>query len=242
MTEQAAANNNIVIGFPLYEDGTLLDFVGATQVFAFAGGCTPIWLAKEKKPILSSEGMTVNPQYAFSEEHPPIDVLFVPGGGGDGVAAAMLDHQTQQWITEVAQHAQWSGSVCVGAFILAAAKVLDGCNVTTYWSALEILQRFPELQVFTNSYPRYLVEPVKRRFSGGGVSSSIDLALELVIQLKGTIAADNAQLSIQYAPDPPVESGDPSTAAPELVEQMRKNQAQPFLHPISVATDQVINQ
>jgi cyclohexyl-isocyanide hydratase len=241
LAEDNSESGNIVVGFPLYQEVTLLDFAGATQVFASAGGCQPIWLAKSTAPIMTSEGVTVNPQFAFADDHPKIDVLFVPGGGGDGVADAMLDSEIQDFVQRTAKTAQWSGSVCVGAFILATAGLLDGCHVTTYWSALNILQRFPSLTVDTECYPRCLVNEEKRRFSGGGVSSSNDLALELVVRLKNQRAADRADLAIQYAPHPPVISGDPSTASPELVKQMCEKQAIPFLKPISDVTNTVLN-
>ena len=241
MSEQS---KNLVVGFPLYHDCTLLDFAGATQVFAFAAGFKPIWLAESLAPVMTSEGVTVNPQYSF-DSYPHIDVLFTPGGG-PGVADAMQNLGLRKFVQDVAANAEWSGSVCTGAFIMAAAGLFNGCKVTTYWSMLEVLQRFPELSVNTQEYPRYLVDCKKKRFSGGGVSSSIDLALELIIQIKGlvegTAIADRADLSIQYAPDPPVTSGDPSQAKPDIVASVKQAQLKPFIQPISVATDRVIAQ
>lgn len=234
-------NQDIIVGFPLYDDATLLDFAGATQVFAFSAGFKPIWLAKDMNPVMTSEGMTVNPQYTFSK-HPQIDVLFVPGGGGDGVAAAMQDKTYQRFIKKVAKTAEWSGSVCVGAFMLAAAGLLDNCTATTYWSVLNILDEFPNIKVNTKKYPRYIIQRKARRFTGGGVSSSIDLALELVKTIKNKTAAETADLDIQYAPDPPVHTGDPSQADnPALVAKLRKNQIPGFIQPIANATQQIIN-
>ena len=240
MSNSTSESKRLTVGFPLYGDVTLLDFAGATQVFAFAGGFDAIWLAADKSPVKTSEGVEVLPQYAFGDDYPPIDILFVPGGGGKGVAAAMLDEPMQQFVKGAALSAQWHGSVCVGAFILAAAGLLDDSAATTYWSALNILQRFPKIHVDTNSYPRYLVDPDTHCFSGGGVSSSIDLALELVLLIKGKEAAEAAQLAVQYAPGPPVNSGDPSTASSCLVKKMREHQAKQFLVPIAEATGKVL--
>jgi transcriptional regulator GlxA family with amidase domain len=58
----------------LYDDVNLLEFAGATQVFAFAGGFDAIWLAADKSPVMTSEGVEVLPQYAFGDDHPPIEV------------------------------------------------------------------------------------------------------------------------------------------------------------------------
>ena len=70
---------------------------------------------------------------------PAIDVLFVPGGGADGVIAAVFDPVFQRFLTDQATKARWVGSVCTGAFLLAAAGLIGGCEVTTYWSQLENL-------------------------------------------------------------------------------------------------------
>lgn len=231
-------NSKPVITFPLYDDCTLLDFAGATQVFAWAGYQT-VWAAQSATAVLTSEGVHVQPTCTF-EELPPTFMLFVPGGGGDGVSTQMLNPVMQDFLVKTANQAQWSGSICTGAFIIAAAGVLDGCQATTYWSMLDTLALFPELSVRGDVYPRYLIDANRRRFSGGGVSSSIDMALALVGVIKGQDSANATQLSIQYAPDPPVHSGDPSQADPALVKHMLDKQQDSFIKPIQKATHTVL--
>jgi transcriptional regulator GlxA family with amidase domain len=87
--------------FRLYPDATLLDLAGATQVFAFAR-YRPIWLAEQKDPIRTSEGVSLTVVFAF-EDHPPIDILFVPGGAPDGVKFAMFDRTYQEYLRDVAK-------------------------------------------------------------------------------------------------------------------------------------------
>ena len=231
----------ITVGMPLFDGVTLLDFAGATQVFAFAQGFQAIWLAEDLTPVATIEGVTVNAGYTF-DEHPPIDVLFVPGGSGAGIASAMQDDKFQAFIRETAAGAQWSGSVCNGAFIIAAAGLLDKCKrVTTYWSLLKVLDRFPSLSVETSQYPRSSIDHDHHRFTGGGISSSIDLALELVEMLAGTQAARISQLQNQYAPNPPVHAGDPSQANdPALVNALVERQQELLIGPISEATDAIL--
>jgi cyclohexyl-isocyanide hydratase len=206
-------------GFPLYQGCTLLDFAGATQVFAFAG-VTPVWLAPTCDPVTTTEGVQVVPGATFDDPGGDVDILFVPGGG-DAVAKAMLDKTLVGFVRETGAAASWAGSVCTGAFILAAAGLLDGYEATTYWSQRENLALFPEIKV-SAGYPRWVIHG--NRFSGGGVSSSIDLALELVSLISGPTASMKAQLSIQYAPDPPYSSGDPAQAPPEVTAQVLKGQ------------------
>lgn len=207
--------NPITVGFVLYPNCTLLDFAGATQIFAYADNFKPVWIAADLAPIPTTEGVSVMPNATFGDIR-EVDVLFVPGGGSEGVGGAMQDAALQAWLKTAADNAQWVGSVCTGAFVLATAGLFDGCKVTTYWSARPQLAMFTALQVVPG-YPRWHLDVEKKRFSGGGISSSIDLALKLVETIAGIEVAQAAQLRTQYAPAPPVQSGDPSEASPELV-------------------------
>jgi cyclohexyl-isocyanide hydratase len=221
--------NPLIVAFPLYDGVTLLDFTGATDVFNSTNGMfQPIWLAEEMRPIQTSAGTLVYPNYTFSQPHPPIDILFVPGGHANGVINnAMFNNVFQTFLKSASANAQWTGSVCVGAFILAAAGLLNNCTATTYWSQLDnfrLLQQYCNINV-PNGYPRGIVDEQQKRFTGGGVSSSIDLALLLVQKIKGEWTAEASQLYIQYAPDPPVHAGDPAHAPPALLKQVLMMQA-----------------
>ncbi|MCG8457634.1 MAG: hypothetical protein MI919_15270, partial [Holophagales bacterium] len=142
-------------------------------------------------------------------------------------------------LRETGAQAQWAGSVCSGGFLTATAGLLDGCEATTYWSLLEVFALFPTLTV-APGYPRWHLDREHRRFSGGGVSSSLDLALELVVTIASRELAERAQLAIQYAPGPPTSAGDPSEAPPALTEEVREKQ-EPFIEIMRAATLEVIH-
>ncbi len=224
------------VGFPLYEGCTLLDFSGATQIFSLwvAAGFQSVWLGKTRDPVTTTENVTVVPHRSFKDPG-TIDILFVPGGGEE-VGTVMQDPEFVGFVRQAGTAAQHAGSVCTGAFILAAAGLLDGCTATTYWSQRENLALFPKVTVEAG-YPRWVFSG--NRFTGGGVSSSIDLALELVNRLAGPFASQQAQLSAQYAPHPPFNSGDPSTAPPEVTASVLQGQKE-FIETIRQATLAVI--
>jgi cyclohexyl-isocyanide hydratase len=228
------------VGMPLYEECTLLDFAGATQIFAFGPGWEVDWLAPDLRPITTTEKVQVCPKVAF-EKAGDYDILFVPGGG-PVVAKVMQDPVYVDFVRRVGSRADWAGSVCTGAFLLAAAGLFDGHPATTYWSQLSNLKLFPRIEV-PDGYPRWVISdkgPRNRRFSGGGVSSSIDLALELVKRIAGPTVSQSTQLANQYAPHPPYNSGIPSTAAPEITASVLKSQEKSFIEPIREATRAVI--
>ncbi len=208
------------VGMVLYEGCTLLDFAGATQIFAFPGDYSVSWLAPSLDPITTTENVKVLPHATFDNAPDALDVLFVPGGGG-AVAQVMNDPVYVNFVKQKGEKARFAGSVCTGAFIVAAAGLFDGHEATTYFSQLDNLRLFPNVKV-PYGYPRYVVSG--NRFSGGGVSSSIDLALELVLRIDGLTQAQTHQLCNQYAPEPPVRAGDPSQAPPGLTAQILKVQ------------------
>lgn len=242
----------LVVGFPIYQQSTLLDFAGATQVFGFSNGLfRPVWLSAggPDESVITTEYVEVRAAYAFDDpQRPKLDVLFVPGGGGgvydpqngevNGVAGAMQDPVMQNFLKTASEEAEWCGSICSGAFVIAAAGLLDNCEASTYWSQRENLALFPSISV-APGFPRFVIDYGNRRFSGGGVSSSIDLACELMVIFGGLQAAETAQLSVQYAPDPPIRSGDPSQAPPEITRALFESQEE-FTATIRQAVENVL--
>lgn len=218
---------NLIVGIPLYQNCTLMDFAGATQVFGAPFGFTPIWISNEEQ-IITSEGVTVVPNYNF-DNCPPIDILFIPGGSAptnplSGVPAAMQNKALLDFIVKVAPTTLWKGSVCTGAFILAASGILQNTLATTYWSQIPTLGLLaPKLNLtIPEGYPRFLFDKKNRLFTGGGISSSIDLSLEIVMKVKGKEIAEMTQLFIQYQPEPSISSGDPAHAPKEITDNLRE--------------------
>ncbi|RBP63943.1 AraC family transcriptional regulator with amidase-like domain [Brevibacterium sanguinis] len=78
-------------------------------------------------------------------------------------------------------------SICSGAFVLAAAGILDGRKATTHWMHAELLaRRYPAVQVD----PTVIYTQDGRVFTSAGTAAGIDLCLELVRQDHGTAAAN----------------------------------------------------
>jgi cyclohexyl-isocyanide hydratase len=57
----------------------------------------------------------------------------------------------------------------------------------------------------------------RNRVTGGGVTAGIDFALALVAQIAGDATAQTIQLALEYDPAPPLQSGTPSSAGPDIV-------------------------
>ena len=77
-------------------------------------------------------------------------------------------------------------SVCVGAFALAAAGLLDGRNATTHWEfADELAARFPAVRVT----PEVLYVDEGPVLTSAGIAAGVDLCLYMVSSDYGALAA-----------------------------------------------------
>jgi transcriptional regulator GlxA family with amidase domain len=183
-TPRFAPNEARVIDVLTYPAVQLLDVTGPLQVFASAndlvageGGPRPYVL---KVVAQGGHGVTASAGLALAAEPlPPVgqalDTLLV--AGGEGVEAASEDPAVVDWVRERAAQARRVASVCTGAFLLAAAGVLDGRRATTHWMYCgELARRFPAVRV--ESDPIFVCDgPI---WTSAGVTAGIDLALALV--------------------------------------------------------------
>jgi cyclohexyl-isocyanide hydratase len=99
--------------------------------------------------------------------------------------------------------------------ICGAADLIKGRRVTTLWSAHHLLPFFGAVLV----NKRVVVDG--NMVSAAGVTSGIDGALYFAAQLRGDEVAKAIQLDMQYAPEPPFDSGTPETAPADLVDAVR---------------------
>jgi cyclohexyl-isocyanide hydratase len=119
------------------------------------------------------------------------------------------------FINEQAKNARVVLSVCTGALICGAAGLLKGRRATTHWASFDLLEYFGAI-------------PTKARtvtdgslITTAGVTAGIDAALQLAAQVCGEPVAQQIQLSIEYAPEPPFNSGTPETAPPAVLARVK---------------------
>jgi transcriptional regulator GlxA family with amidase domain len=81
------------------------------------------------------------------------------------------------WLREAADRVRRIGSVCSGAFALAAAGILDGRRATTHWNlADKLAQRYPRVSVDAD---KIFIQD-GNVWTNAGVSTGADLALAMV--------------------------------------------------------------
>ena len=163
-----------------------LDVTGPLEVFAGAQRLVDVGARSERgyrvtiasrdgAPLATSSGLQIVPAATFAQAPAAIDTLLVAGGPGSREASA--DQALLAWLATAAASARRVASVCTGAFVLAAAGLLDGRRATTHWaSAAALGRRHPAVDV--DPEPIYLRDgPV---WTSAGVTAGMDLALALV--------------------------------------------------------------
>ncbi|WP_342163865.1 DJ-1/PfpI family protein [Methylobacterium sp. SD21] len=202
----------LAIGSLLFEGIDQIDLTGPFEVFGRLPNSTVRLYSPDGAPVRDVRGLRLVPDGAIAEA-PQLDVLHVPGGAGQ--EALMRNEAVLGWLRDQAAGARMVFSVCTGALLLGAAGLLRGRRATTYWSAVDLL-------------PHFGATPVDERVVidgdwvfAAGVTAGIDGALRLAAILRGEEAARAIQLMMQYAPEPPFDSGSPHTASPETVAAVR---------------------
>ena len=180
MTDRAATTRRVaLIG---YSGAQSLDLVGPLEVFAMANrfgdpGAYQVLLASaDGGPIVCNSGLTLAGSAALSDLPEDLDTILVAGGSEDALRRAS-EERVLDWLRQRARTSRRVGSVCSGAFILAAAGVLDGRRATTHWNYCEAMRSFrPAVRLEPDAI--FVADPPF--YTSAGITAGIDLCLSLV--------------------------------------------------------------
>jgi len=215
----------MIIGIPVYPGVDLLDVTGPHEIFSWMGDDeVDIRLLAEQPqdPIVTRGkfGLSLNVTHSLAEEQ-QLDVIWVPGGDPPELAKIMRGGAYLDFLNAQAKGAQWICSVCEGALLLAAAGLLKGYEATTHYYFKPCLKTYDGVTVVPG-YPRFHQD--RNRLTGGGISSGLDEAFELVRLLKGADAAKTIARITQYypvAPYPQQLQDPPGCDYPDLAQRPR---------------------
>src|SRR5215208_1956378 len=181
---------------PLEVVGPMTAFLGLTRgLVSTSREYSTVLVAERVEPVDSDTPMALIPDKAFEEVPDPF-ALVVPGGGVSALKA-MGNERILDYLRFASYGAEIIGSVSTGAFLLAAAGLLEGRRATTHPSYADLLKKLG-----ADCVPRNWVED-GRFITAAGVSGGIDMALYLVARLKNEQQAKNIQTVIEYDPHPP---------------------------------------
>jgi transcriptional regulator GlxA family with amidase domain len=189
-----ASRRVVIVTYPLVD---LLDVAGPSEVFdatgqALAATGRPgepgysleVVSSTKELAVLTDSRVSLLAHRCYRGIRYPIDTLLVAGGRGCEQAAR--DRALLRWLQRMAPRVRRIGSICTGAFVLAAAGLLDGRRATTHWKyCRDLAAAFPAVNVDP--------DPIFVRdghvTTSAGVTAGMDLALALVEEDFGRAAA-----------------------------------------------------
>jgi transcriptional regulator GlxA family with amidase domain len=192
------------IAIVTYPGVALLDLVVTQTVLDRGTRYRTVTVGERTEPTNSDTPMAIIPEKRFEEVPDPFAIV-VPGGGIASLEA-MGNQRLLNYLRFAEHGAELVISVSTGAFVLAAAGLLEGRQATTHPAYAELLKKLG-----INYFQGYSVEDGKF-MTVEGVSGGIDSTLRLVAKLRSVAVAKRTQAIIEYDPQPPFGSIDWSEA------------------------------
>jgi transcriptional regulator GlxA family with amidase domain len=132
-------------------------------------------LTMDDLPLVTASGLTLVGGRHWTQALTPIDTLILVAGASQ--LDAPIPPELLVWLRASADRVRRIGSVCSGAFALAAAGILDGRRATTHWKLVGILaQRYPQISVDADT----IFIQDGNVWTSAGASTGTDLALAMV--------------------------------------------------------------
>jgi transcriptional regulator GlxA family with amidase domain len=193
-----ATRKALLVGIFVFDEVEVLDFCGPFEVFSVSsatgsptlGAFDVKLVAQTMEPVSTRGGMRVLPDFTL-DDHPPFDILVIPGG--PGTRRDINDPRVIEWIRHSQPRVALT-SVCTGALLLAEAGRLDNMEATTHAGSHDWLAQYeavtlrPEARFVDNGWV----------LTSAGVSAGIDMALHLVERLMGAETATFTATVMEY--------------------------------------------
>lgn len=162
-----------------YNGVQLLDVTGPIEVFETArrGGADyrVLVASPDGSDIVAGSRTRLGADVAFAQLPLDIDTLVVPGA--PDWRAIVADSQLVTTVADASRRSRRTASVCGGAFVLAAAGLLDGRRATTHWElAPDLARTYPQITLDADAI--FVADgPIH---TSAGITAGIDLCLALV--------------------------------------------------------------
>jgi transcriptional regulator GlxA family with amidase domain len=168
-----------LIGYPGVQS---LDIVGPFEVFSMANrfGDGPAYDVMLASPaggdIVCNSGLVLAGATALADLPADLDTILV-GGASEAALAEVSEPIMLAWFNDRAATTRRVGSVCSGAFVLAAAGLLDGRRATTHWDYCDAMRALrPAVRLEPDAI--FIADPPY--YTSAGITAGIDLCLSLV--------------------------------------------------------------
>lgn len=191
--------------FVVYDGFELLDMAGPASVFTTANALAgrklyEVLTVAPGSSAVSSGGVAVVTKPIDRLRITARDTVLVMGAYAAPLGLAMGDAALGALLTQAENKAERYGSVCTGAFVLAARGFLDGKRATTHWAGCEpFRRRFGAVRLEANA----LYVEDGRIWTSAGVTTGVDMALAMVAKDHGAaLMGEVAKYLVVYAHRP----------------------------------------
>ena len=199
----------------IYNGLTALDAIGPYEILSRLPNANVKFVALEKGIIVTdTHFLKLVAEYDISEIE-SADILLIPGSTV-GFLREIKNKKLLNWIIKIDKTTQWTTTVCSGSIILAATGLLKNLKATSHWGVINLLKDYGAIPTFE----RYIQNG--KIITAAGVSAGIDMSLFLVGQIIGEDKAKAYELTVEYDPQPPFQSGNFLTANSETIELSKK--------------------
>ena len=159
----------------------VLDVTGPLEVFSNVADYQVTLVSSDGTDhLMTNRGIKLAGAVPRNSVSSPIDTLVI--AGGPGAESGKYDSDYISWIADAAGRSRRVASIYTGAFLLAAAGLLDHKKAVTHWSFCDRLAReFPKVNVLPN---RIFVRD-GAIYTSAGITAGIDLSLALIEEAHG---------------------------------------------------------
>jgi transcriptional regulator GlxA family with amidase domain len=179
-------------------DGVLpIDLAVPAQIFGEPSGLPyELKVCGVRRSVRTSFGYSMHVEHLLDAAATNAGTVIVPGYED---ISKDPPHHVLNYLDSVHTHGGRVASICTGAFALGAAGLLDNRNATTHWAEWERLQaRYPTVRIDRN---RLHVRDGSI-WTSAGVSSALQLCLNMISDDLGSDIANDVGRHIVAAPNP----------------------------------------
>ncbi len=167
-------------------ENNLSSIVGAYKIFsranAFHKAIFQVELAGISQTVDFYGGLFTARPHKHITQIQRTDLVIIPSLNHNYERATAANGELIDWIGRQYRQGADIASICTGAYLLAAAGLLDGKSCSTHWSAADQLKRlYPKVNV----QPDQLITDEQGIYTNGGAYSFLNLILYLVEKYYG---------------------------------------------------------
>jgi transcriptional regulator GlxA family with amidase domain len=188
MNDRRTPADSLLVTVFVFPGVRLLDVTGPMEVFTsandFGGHYRLNIVSPDGKEVTTAAGARLSVDMAVEDVREVSDVLVIPGG--PEWEQVIKDDALLELVRELDAKSRRTASICTGAFLLAAAGLLDGRRAATHWRhSRQLALRFPTIKV----EPDAIFVRDGKVMTSAGVSAGIDLSLAIVEEQCGAEVA-----------------------------------------------------